>query len=178
MQTRETDINPVSHITIDAIGSPGRRVFYLQGRGTEENETATVIIDKLHLQNLLPGIEEVLTEIALRQPGMDTPLEAYDSGTMRIQPPVDPVFRAGNLGLGYHAESDRVVLFAQEILSEGQEDEAAAMIRFWCTRQQVRRLADWGSQVLLQGRKICPQCGEPMDPAGHFCPKKNGRKKH
>jgi predicted amidophosphoribosyltransferase len=30
--------------------------------------------------------------------------------------------------------------------------------------------------VVNRGRPICPQCGEPMDPAGHFCPKKNGNK--
>ena len=178
MAHSETDLNPVSHITVDALGSPGRRVFYLQGRGEADTAMVTVIIEKLHLQNLIPGIEEVLTEIARQQPGRETPLEAYAGETMHIQPPVDPLFRAGNLGLGYHAESDRVVVFAQEILQEGQQEEAAAMIRFWCTRQQVRRLADWGRQVLLQGRKVCPQCGEPMDPAGHFCPKKNGRNRH
>ncbi len=26
------DLNPISHITVDAIGEPGERVFYLQGK--------------------------------------------------------------------------------------------------------------------------------------------------
>ena len=28
---QEIELNPVSHITADAIGPPGKRVFYLQG---------------------------------------------------------------------------------------------------------------------------------------------------
>ena len=31
MAPTEIDLNPVSHITTDAIGQPGKRVFYIQG---------------------------------------------------------------------------------------------------------------------------------------------------
>jgi hypothetical protein len=37
-------------------------------------------------------------------------------------------------------------------------------------------LCRWGMNVAAHGRPTCPQCGEPMDPEGHFCPKKNGHK--
>ena len=100
----------------------------------------------------------------------------YIEDKMHINPPVDPLFRVGEIGLGYDAESDLVVLVAREILEEGQEADDANTVRFWCTREQVRALARWGIEVVSRGRPSCPQCGEPINPEGHFCPKKNGHK--
>jgi hypothetical protein len=37
-------------------------------------------------------------------------------------------------------------------------------------------MCQWGLQVAAQGRPICGNCGEPIDPAGHFCPRSNGHK--
>ena len=42
------------------------------------------------------------------------------------------------------------------------------------TEDDVRKLARWGADVATRGRPICPQCGQPMEPEGPFCPKKNG----
>ena len=28
--------------------------------------------------------------------------------------------------------------------------------------------------VVQAGRPPCPQCGAPLDPTGHFCPRRNG----
>ena len=93
---------------------------------------------------------------------------------MRINPPVDPMFRVGEIGLGYDKDRDRVVLFVRELLTEEQDPESGSVIRFWCTRTQIRKMARWGAEVTQRGRPICPQCGQPMEPEGHFCPKKNG----
>jgi len=30
------------------------------------------------------------------------------------------------------------------------------------------------AEVVAQGRPVCPLCGQPMDPDGHFCPRANG----
>jgi uncharacterized repeat protein (TIGR03847 family) len=95
---------------------------------------------------------------------------------MRIHPPVDPLFRAGELGLGYDSDHDLIVLLLREIVVEGQDSEQAAVVRFWLDRSQARRLARWSLETINRGRPICPQCGQPMEPEGHFCPKKNGHK--
>jgi hypothetical protein len=68
-----------------------------------------------------------------------------------------------------------VVLFVKELLTEEDDPETAAVVRFWATRTQVRTLARWGVEVVSRGRTLCPQCGQPEEPGGHFCPKKNGR---
>jgi len=95
---------------------------------------------------------------------------------MRINPPVDPLFRVGEIGLGYDKDRDLVVIFVKELQTEEADQENAATVRFWCSREQIRKLARWGADVISRGRPICPQCGQPMDAEGHFCPKKNGHK--
>lgn len=170
----EMDLNPTSHITTDAIGKPGERVFYLQGR--KQDEIITLIVEKVQVQSLAVGVEQFLSELGQKYPDLPEASPEYGEEEMHIIPPVDPLFRVGELGLGYDEEQDMVVLVAREILTEGQEAEDAGVVRFWCSRSQVRALGHWGLEISNRGRPICPQCGEPMDPAGHFCPKKNGHK--
>jgi uncharacterized repeat protein (TIGR03847 family) len=174
MAATEIDLQPVSHITTDALGQPGKRIFYLQGWQGER--TVTLIVEKVQIQSLAVGLEQFLTEVHEKFPDLPEASADYEEEMMRISPPVDPVFRVGVLGLGYDAENDLVVLVAREGVAEGQDPEEAGVVRFWCTRSQVRAMCHWGMEVASRGRPVCPQCGEPMDPAGHFCPKKNGHK--
>ena len=174
MAGEELDLRPISRITIDAIGQPGKRVFYLQGwQGTRN---VTLIVEKIQVQSLAIGLEQFMTEVKQQFPELLEVGDDYIEDQMRIQPPVDPLFRVGELGLGYDAENDLVVLVAREVIAEDQDPAQAKAVRFWCSRSQVRAMCRWGMQVASQGRPICPQCGEPMDPEGHFCPKKNGHK--
>ena len=172
----EIDLNPLQHITADAIGQPGQRVFYVQGWREADPKPVTVIIEKLQLQTLAVGIEQFLAEVQGKVPTLQEASAEYDEDQMHIHPPLDPLFRVGEFGLGYEAENDLMVLVAREQLPEDTPPEEGGVVRFWCTRDQLRALARWGIEVASRGRPICPQCGEPMDPEGHFCPKKNGHK--
>jgi len=170
----EIDVDPVDHITADAIGKPGQRVFYIQA--WQDQRTITVLIEKIQLQSLSVGVEQFLAEIHQQTPELDDAPGDYLEAQMRINPPLEPLFRVGEVGLGYEKERDRIVLQARELLTEDQEPETAAVVRFWCTREQIRKMARWGAEVASRGRPLCPQCGAPMEPEGHFCPKKNGHK--
>ena len=174
MPATEIDLQPVTHITTDAIGQPGKRVFYIQG--WQEERTITLIVEKVQIQSLAVGYEQFLTEIKEKFPDLQEANNDFDESQMRIHPPVDPLFRVGELGLGYDADNDQVVLVARELVPEGEDPETAGVVRFWCTRSQVGSMCKWGLEVASRGRAICPQCGEPIDPAGHFCPKRNGHK--
>lgn len=174
MPGEEIELRPVNHITTDAIGQPGQRVFYLQAWQNER--TVTLIVEKLQIQSLAVGVEQFLSEVREKFPHLDEPSADYTEDNMHIHPPVEPLFRVGELGLGYDADSDLVVIVAREILAEDQEPEDGSVVRFWCTRAQIRALARWGVEISHRGRPICPQCSEPMEPEGHFCPKKNGHK--
>ena len=168
----EIDVDPCDHITADAIGKPGQRVFYIQAY--QDQRTITIIIEKAQLHSLAIGIEQFLAQVNEQNPTITEASGDYVEEVMRINPPVDPLFRVGEIGLGYDKERDLIVLFAKEILTEEDDPETAAVIRFWATRTQVRMLSRWGMEVISRGRPICPQCGQPEEPEGHFCPKKNG----
>lgn len=170
----EIDLQPVVHITTDAIGQPGKRVFYIQA--WQNTRTISLIVEKIQIQSLAVGLEQFLAEIQTRYPELSEAAGDYDEGQMRISPPVDPMFRVGELGLGYDADNDLVVLVARELMAEEADAEDARVVRFWCTRSQLRAMCRWGMEVASRGRPICPQCGEPMEPEGHFCPKRNGHK--
>jgi uncharacterized repeat protein (TIGR03847 family) len=170
----EIDVDPVDHITADAIGKPGQRVFYIQA--WQDQRTVTVLIEKFQLQSLSVGVEQFLAEVVRQAPELEDVSGDYIEEQMRINPPVDPLFRVGEVGLGFDKDRDRVVLQTRELLTEEEEPETAAVVRFWCTREQIRKMARWGAEVVTRGRPTCPQCGAPMEPEGHFCPKKNGHK--
>ena len=170
----EIDVDPVDHITSDAIGQPGQRVFYIQA--WQDQRTVTVIIEKAQLQSLAVGVEQFIAQIMTENPDLEEASADYVEEKMRINPPVEPLFRVGEIGLGYEKERDLIVLFVKELLLEDADPESAAVVRFWGTRSQVRQMARWGAEVVHRGRPLCPQCQQPMEPDGHFCPKKNGHK--
>jgi uncharacterized repeat protein (TIGR03847 family) len=172
----EIDLNPVTHITTDAIGQPGQRVFYIQG--TTEERVVTVIVEKVQVQTLALGVEDFLAEILQRYPDLPAVSLDYDNAMMQILPPVDPLFRVGELGLAYDADQDLAVLVVREIQAGENEEEAeeASVVRFWCTRSQLYAMSRWGLEVSGRGRPVCPYCGQPMEAEGHFCPKRNGHK--
>jgi uncharacterized repeat protein (TIGR03847 family) len=172
----EIDLNPLEHITSDAIGKPGARVFYIQGWRKTDPQPVTIIIEKVQLQSLALGVDQMLAELAKQKPELTVTVAEFDPDKMRISPPVDPLFRAGEMGLGYDADHDMIVVMLREVVMEDQDAQEASEVRFWCTRTQIRLLADWSKEVIKAGRPICPQCGQPMEPEGHFCPKKNGHK--
>ena len=169
----ELDYSPITRITVDAIGKPGQRVFYLQALCN--GELITLLIEKIQIQTLAVGVEQFLSEVTERFPDLSEANSSYVESEMHIQPPVDPLFRVGELGISYDYEKDILILIAREAgPSENMDENRTA--RFWCTRSQVRGLCHWGVEITNRGRPICPQCGEPMEPEGHFCPKKNGHK--
>jgi uncharacterized repeat protein (TIGR03847 family) len=170
----EINLKPVEHITTDAIGSPGKRVFYIQG--SKEEQTVTLIIEKYQIQTLAVGVEQFMAEVHQKYPELEEASSSYQEDLMQIIPPVEPLFRVGEIGLGYDVDNDLIALVAREIISEGRTEEDLGVVRFWCSRSQLRALVNWGLDVASHGRPLCPQCSQPMDEEGHFCPKKNGHK--
>lgn len=174
---REIELLPVTHITADAIGPPGKRVFYLQG--TKGDQVVTMIIEKFQLQTLTIGIEQFLAEVRQRIPLLREASDEYDEDRMRILPPVEPLFRVAEFGLSFDGEKDLLGVFAREYPAppEGSDEPSEGMIvKLWCTRDQARALVQWGMEIASRGRPLCEQCGQPMDPEGHFCSRKNGHK--
>ena len=168
----EIEIDPADFITIGTIGPPGQRIFHLQVM--QERQLVTLIIEKEQATALAEGIMSILNEIQ----------EKFDLATLQrtqgkldldLQEPVLPLFRVAQMGLGYDNERDRLILFLNELLPEDVPDEPR-VVRLSATRTQMRTLAEHTREVVAAGRPICGNCGAPIDPEGHFCPRSNGRK--
>jgi len=86
MPRSELDLNPVQHITADAIGKPGQRVFYLQGWREADIQPVTVIIEKVQLQTLATGLEQMLVEITHQNPALAGSTAEFDADKMHISP--------------------------------------------------------------------------------------------
>jgi uncharacterized repeat protein (TIGR03847 family) len=42
------------------------------------------------------------------------------------------------------------------------------------TADAARSFVERAVRVVASGRPPCPLCGQPLDPTGHLCPRRNG----
>ena len=172
MAGTQFEFNPVTHITTGFIGQPGKRVFYLQAH--KGREVMTLVVEKQQIEALAQGVEQFLLELKEKFPDLPEASPDYSPQAMELKVPVDPAFRVGQLGMGYDNDLDLIVLVAQEVVAEVRDPEDAAVARWFATRSQMRALGRHGLSLVKQGRPVCGNCGQPIDPEGHFCPRSNG----
>ncbi|MGH2573107.1 MAG: DUF3090 family protein [Actinomycetota bacterium] len=110
------ELDPVDRITAGAVGPAGERVFYLQGR--RGDQLITVLVEKQQVQLLSASVVEILARI-----GKETG-QGPSEELMELDEPIIPEWRAGRISIGYHDERDLLMLEAEELLpEEEQEDE-------------------------------------------------------
>ncbi|WP_027347123.1 DUF3090 family protein [Hamadaea tsunoensis] len=179
--------DPPERFVAGTVGPPGERTFYLQARGG--GRVVSVALEKVQVSLLAEKLEELLTE-AHNRFGLTIPESS--PGPLDNDPldaPVDEEFRVGTLGLAYDVEDSSVIIeaiaveeaeFDADAESDAAEEEAAEIpdhldrLRVRLTPQGVRDFIDRARRVLSAGRPPCPLCGQPLDPAGHLCPRNNG----
>lgn len=166
------ELSPVTHITAGCVGELGKRTFYIQAR--KDDELVTLLCEKFQIQQLAAGIEQFVSELQEKFPALPVAVVNYLESEMELEEPLEPIFRVGQMGLGYDAENDLLVLVAQELVGEDDEPDDAATARFWASRAQMLSMGAHGASVAARGRPICGNCLQPMDPEGHFCPRRNG----
>jgi len=163
------DLKPVSHITTDAIGPPGERVFYLQA--SQDDTLITLVLEKDQVRALGLSVEQMLIELDKRLPQSAGETEQLNQYDLVLKEPVEPIFRVGQMGLGYDQDTDMLIIVAQELT---EDTDQMSVARFWATRAQMRVLSEHSMEVVEAGRPICPLCGAPINPDGHYCPRRNG----
>ena len=94
---------------------------------------------------------------------------------MELEVPLEPAFRAGQVNLGYDEVSKMLVIVAYEY-GDDEDEETQSVARFWVTPGRMRAFSIHAQEVVAAGRPICAMCGEPIDPEGHFCPRRNGHR--
>jgi hypothetical protein len=82
---------------------------------------------------------------------------------------------AGDDPVRYDEVGGNLVIVCYELLGDDDPDDPS-VARFWVTPRQMRALSQHGQEVVAAGRPICAMCGQPIDPEGHFCARKNGHR--
>ena len=153
----------VDRITIGTLGPKGQRVFYLQSWA--DNTLLSLKFEKQQAAALGRYLERVLKELPPTE-------RAEIPRDLDLREPVVTAWTIGTLGIGYDPERDIVVLMAQELT--GDEDEDAAEARFVLSRPQVVALVARATAAVAAGRPPCPYCRRPLEPAnGDWCPCNN-----
>jgi uncharacterized repeat protein (TIGR03847 family) len=181
---------PPERFVAGTVGEPGDRTFFLQARGG--GRVVTVALEKVQVSLLAEKLEELLAEAARRfdvdLPEL-SPLATHDNEP--LDTPVDEEFRVGTLGLAFDVDTSTVVIEAieagegdAEVELGGDEDEVDEdadepdddldRLRVRLTPEATRAFIDRARRVVAAGRPPCPLCGQPLDPAGHLCPRHNG----
>jgi uncharacterized repeat protein (TIGR03847 family) len=111
------ELDPVDRITADAVGPVGARTFYLQGR--KGDDVITILVEKQQVQLLAASVVEILARVG-KETGQGPPEES-----MGLDEPLLPEWRAGRLSIGYQEERDLLMLEAEELLPEEEEDAEA-----------------------------------------------------
>lgn len=166
------DTDPVSWITTGAVGEPGERTFYLQA--ALGSQTCALVLEKEQVDALCRYVHAMLVRLG------EQPLEDSPAGVAPdLIEPLEPVFRIGQMSLGYDAERDLILVQCEQLVIVEDEDQVPPepeRVRFWVNRGQIRALAATGAAAVASGRPRCPLCGEPLDPDGHFCVASNGHR--
>ncbi len=162
------DLREPDRFTAGAVGEPGARVFFLQA--VEGTQVVSLRLEKQQVGALGQYLQGVLNDLPV-VPVTERPSD------MDLVEPVVAEWVVGTLGVAYDTEADRIVLQADELVDQDDEDEEdAGLARFHLTRAQVVAFCEHADSLVAAGRPPCPICGQPMDPDGHVCPRSNGHK--
>ncbi|MFF5173517.1 DUF3090 domain-containing protein [Micromonospora sp. NPDC000089] len=178
---------PPERFVAGTVGPPGERTFFLQARGG--GRLVSVALEKVQVSLLAEKLEELLTEAA-RRFGVDLPEAPAAVGDNEpLDTPVDEEFRVGTLGLAFDVDSATVVIEAiaageaevevdlddePDDEDDDEPDEDLDRLRVRLTPEATREFIERAKRVVNAGRPPCPLCGQPLDPAGHLCPRHNG----
>jgi uncharacterized repeat protein (TIGR03847 family) len=172
------ELDGVDTLGAGAIGDPGARAFYIQAG--KDGARLTVLVEKEQVALLATEAVAFLDRLA-----EDYPEEGGEGGPASdgdVDEPAIPLFRARMIGLGFEPDRRLVLLELREHSDDDEgddeiepdDDEAEGFVaRIYATRPQVRAMAASGAAAVAAGRPTCPLCEQPIDPAGHQCPRWN-----
>ena len=172
------ELDSIDALGAGAVGEPGQRAFYIQARS--ESAQLTVLVEKEQVALLAAEAVAFLDRIADQYPEDAIVLP---EATAELREPTVPLFRARMIGLGFDPERELVLIELREH-SDDEDDEdddepsppehdEGYVARIYATRPQVRAMAAHSAGVVAAGRPLCELCSQPLDPAGHRCPRWN-----
>ena len=181
------------------VGQPGERTFFLQAR--EGNRITSVVVEKQQVSVLAEHLDKVLDEV-LRRSGPAAqvpPAHNKPTDTDPLDAPITEEFRVGTMTIAWDAEIHKIVIELFSNVDSDSDDEedaeeddlglsaaAAAALEgedevnadevfvVKITPGYARDFVARAQALVAAGRPPCPFCLQPLDPAGHICPRANG----
>ena len=163
------------------VGMPGERTFFLQARAG--NQITSVVAEKEQVAVLADRLDQLLDEVRdTRMPSVPIPDSGVVSDSDPLDMPIVEEFRVGAMALGWDDSSDQVVVEVHAVSETpgdipdiaDDDQEGVDTLRVWLTPAYARAFAARARAVVAAGRPPCPFCTQPLDPAGHICPRANG----
>ncbi|HEY5487430.1 MAG TPA: DUF3090 family protein, partial [Candidatus Limnocylindrales bacterium] len=104
-----------------------------------------------------------------------------------LDEPIVETFRVGTMAIVWDGNDETIVVEAREIGEEAEEepdepvagitdeeDDNSDLVRVRLRPQQALAFAQRALEVVAAGRPPCPFCGQPLNPEGHICLRRNG----
>ena len=174
--------DPPERFVTGTVGEPGQRTFFLQAR--DGGRVVSVALEKVQVAVLADRLGALLLELdrqGIAPAGAD-PEPGED--TSPLDEPLNEAFRAGALTLGWDGDAERVLVEARAESEDGEpidpvdddddDEDGPDLLRVRMTAEAARSFVERAVRVVASGRPPCPLCGQPLDPTGHLCPRRNG----
>jgi uncharacterized repeat protein (TIGR03847 family) len=195
MAGRRVIFDPPDRFVAGALGEPGQRTFFLQA--AKGPAVVSVALEKVQVALLAERIGELIEGLSRRgvevAPAREAVLGAWLPAGAAIRPaapslqePVIEAFRVGAMTLAWDEDRRDLVVEAREMgdADEPDSDEEGAraiepdderhVMRVRIGLAEARTFAEGAMAVVAGGRPPCPICGEPLEPQGHICLRRNG----
>ncbi len=192
MSRRIFDYGLPDRFIAGTVGQPGNRTFFLQAK--RGSSLVSVVLEKVQVQVLAERMALLLAEVSRRGVRVPEALLPGDDDAAPLDEPLVEAFRVGTMTLAWDGESDEIVVEAraqaEEEDDEGEAEEGGEeeielelsdddpdgpdLLRVRLTPTRARAFAERALRTVSAGRPPCPLCGQPLDPTGHLCPRRNG----
>jgi uncharacterized repeat protein (TIGR03847 family) len=201
MSRRIYDYGLPDRFVAGTVGQPGNRTFFLQAK--RGGSIVSVVLEKVQVQVLAERMTLLLAEVARRGVRVPEALAPADDDIAPLDEPLVEAFRVGTMTLAWSGDSDEIVVEARARVDEDEDEEdeegddeggegeeeeddeevlelsdddpdGPDLVRVRLTPTRARAFAERALRTVASGRPPCPLCGQPLDPAGHLCPRRNG----
>ncbi|MGE3961209.1 MAG: DUF3090 family protein [Dehalococcoidia bacterium] len=165
------DFGLVDAVDAEAIGEPGQRTFRVRARSGDSY--AALWLEKEQLTQLGRLFSQLLAERSRQRGRPAGTVEAV--GNFPQTPQVN--LQVARLGLDYDADTERVILLADDQTALERGDTPA--FRMEIARDQALNAIKVIETAVAGGRPLCPLCHQALQFEGqaHFCPGGNGHSK-
>jgi len=179
MARRVHIFDPPDRFVCGTVGPVGERTFFLQAIAGPR--IISVALEKVQVAVMADRIGAILAELDRRgtAPALPAPVEQDERP---LDEPLREEFRVGTIALSWDEDQGVLEVEARaqtddpEVLEveRDDDDEGPDLVRVRISPVAARGFVERAARIVAGGRPPCPFCGQPLEPQGHLCPRRNG----